>query len=100
MAAANRDLLKGKLSDGTGQVDGDGAEADCSVGLLDVVDSEPGDLCGPPPGRAPSGPLGHRERQFARGPASVPSSATRRPQHARDHAIPMTCDSWWRGLCD
>lgn len=39
MAPANRNLLKGELSNGTGQVDGEGAEAeaDCSVGLLDAV---------------------------------------------------------------
>ncbi len=52
MAAANRNLLKGELSDGGGQVDGDGAEAeaDCSVGLLDVVDGEPGARAGRPGG--------------------------------------------------
>ncbi|CAM5258857.1 hypothetical protein SXANM310S_02564 [Streptomyces xanthochromogenes] len=49
MAAANRDLLEGEFSDGCGKLDRDGAEADAdgSVGLLDVVDGEPGDRGGP-----------------------------------------------------
>ncbi|MDX3232595.1 hypothetical protein [Streptomyces sp. ME19-01-6] len=49
MAAANFDLLEGQFSDGCGQVHWDGAEAggDGSVRLLDVVDGEPGDRCGP-----------------------------------------------------
>jgi hypothetical protein len=48
MTAADRDLLKGQLSDGAGQVDGDGSEADAngSVGLLDVIDGEPQDRRG------------------------------------------------------
>ncbi len=58
MAASDRDLLKGQVGDRAGQVDGDGAEAeaDGSVGLLDVVDGEPGDR---------SGPLGTEEQQQA-----------------------------------
>ncbi|MFE2597335.1 hypothetical protein ACFXCZ_12635 [Streptomyces sp. NPDC059396] len=45
MAAANRDLLQGQVSDGCGKLDRNGAEADVdgSVRLLDVVDGEPGD---------------------------------------------------------
>ncbi|MFB7076519.1 hypothetical protein [Streptomyces sp. NPDC056308] len=40
MAAANLDLLEGEFSDGCGKLDRDGAEADAddSVGLLNVVD--------------------------------------------------------------
>ncbi|MEU7599025.1 hypothetical protein AB0B79_39435, partial [Streptomyces sp. NPDC039022] len=58
MAPASRDLVEGELSDGAGQVDGDGAEADAdgSVGLLDVVDGEPGDR---------RRPLGIEEQQQA-----------------------------------
>ncbi len=49
MAAANGDLLEGQLSNGCGQLDRDGAEADADrpVRLLDVVDGETGDRCGP-----------------------------------------------------
>ncbi|MFJ2847778.1 hypothetical protein ACIPD2_40150 [Streptomyces griseofuscus] len=58
MAAADRNLVKGKLSDRAGQVDGDGAEAeaDGSAGLFDVVDGEPGDR---------RRPLGIEEQQQA-----------------------------------
>lgn len=58
MAAANRDLLKRQFSDGFGQIDRDIAEADanCSAGLLDVVDGEPRDR---------GGPLGIEEQQQA-----------------------------------
>ncbi|MFD7064511.1 hypothetical protein [Streptomyces sp. NPDC059906] len=49
MAAANRDLLSGQISDGCGKLDRNGAEADAhgSVRLLDVVDGEPGHRRGP-----------------------------------------------------
>ncbi|MFJ3310418.1 hypothetical protein ACIPSA_47080 [Streptomyces sp. NPDC086549] len=49
MAAANRDLAEGQFSDGSRKLDRDGAEADAdgSVGFLDVVDHEPADRCGP-----------------------------------------------------
>ncbi|KPC86574.1 hypothetical protein ADL35_09780 [Streptomyces sp. NRRL WC-3753] len=58
MAAADRDLLEGRFGDGCRQLDRDGAEAeaDCSVGLLDVVDGESGDR---------RGPLGIEEQQQA-----------------------------------
>lgn len=50
MAAANRDLLLGQVSDGCGKLDLDDTEADAdgSVRILDVVDGEPGDRRGPP----------------------------------------------------
>lgn len=49
MAAADRDLLEGEFSNECWKFDRDGAEADAdrSVRLLDVVDGEPGDRCGP-----------------------------------------------------
>lgn len=58
MAAADRDLLSGQVSDGCGKLDRNGAEADANgaLRLLDVVDGEPG---------ARGGPLGIAEQQQA-----------------------------------
>ncbi|MFJ9033492.1 hypothetical protein ACIRQP_34305 [Streptomyces sp. NPDC102274] len=49
MAAANLGLLERQFSDEYGKLDWDGAEAnaDRSVRLLDMVDGQPGDRCGP-----------------------------------------------------
>ena len=58
MAASGRDLLEGQFSEGCGKHDRDGAEADAdgSVGLVDVIDGESGDR---------GGPLGVEEQQQA-----------------------------------